>query len=569
VIIDRDVAIEMDDGAVLRADVFRPDTHEPVPVIMTLGPYGKGVQFQDGYRAQWEWLIGKHPHLSPGSTHSLLTWETVDPEIWVGWGYAVVRVDSRGAGRSPGLLDIFSPRETRDYYLAIEWAGTQAWSSGRVGLNGISYFAVNQWLVASLQPPHLAAIIPWEGAADFYRDWARHGGIANTDFMEIWYPRQILRVQHGNPDAPTDRWLNQSAAGPEMLTAQERADNRTEPVNDIIQRPLDGPYYRDRSPDFSRVTVPLLSCASWAGFGLHPRGNFEGFTQAASQHKWLDAHSGRHEEWFYLDYGLDIQRRFLDCFLKGEDNGWLTEPPVWLNIRRPFTEEVTLRKEAEWPLARTSWTPLFLSANDGSLGSDAPSDGGVVSFDAAGDPVLFRSAPLPDDMEITGPVSVRIWVSSSTIDADLFVTLLAFAPDGREVEFQGTLDPHTPLAQGCLRASQRKLDPTRSLPYRPFHPHDESWPLTPGEVYELNIELWPTCIALPAGYQVALQISGHDFEREVPPDDPNTMWTSRGSGPYLHTNPIDRPRETFAGHTTIHTDPAHPTRVLLPIIPPR
>ncbi|GAA1930999.1 CocE/NonD family hydrolase [Streptantibioticus ferralitis] len=183
-IIDRDVAVPIDDGAVLRADVFRPDITEPVPVIMTLGPYGKGVRYQDGYAPQWNWLLTTYPHILPGSTREYMAWETADPETWVPWGYAVVRVDSRGAGRSPGRLDIMSPREVRDYYDAIEWAGTQPWSNGKVDLNGISYYAINQWLVASLQPPHLAAMIPWEGAADFYRDWARHGGIMSNAFLE-------------------------------------------------------------------------------------------------------------------------------------------------------------------------------------------------------------------------------------------------------------------------------------------------------------------------------------------------------------------------------------------------
>ncbi|HET9904973.1 MAG TPA: CocE/NonD family hydrolase, partial [Xanthobacteraceae bacterium] len=169
-IIERDVPITMDDGLVLRADVYRPKTAEKVPVVMTSGPYGKGVMYQEHYKLMWDWLVEQHPDLLPGSTRSFLTWETVDPEIWVPWGYAVVRVDSRGAGRSPGYLDIFSPRETRDYYNAIEWAGTQPWSNGKVGLNGISYYAINQWHVASLQPPHLTAMVPWEGAADMYRD---------------------------------------------------------------------------------------------------------------------------------------------------------------------------------------------------------------------------------------------------------------------------------------------------------------------------------------------------------------------------------------------------------------
>ena len=149
-IIDRDVAIPSDD-TILRADVFRPKDLKPAPVIMTMGPYGKGAEYKTAYAPQWNWLTTTHPDVLPGSSRSLMAWETVDPEMWVPWGYAVVRVDSRGAGRSPGHLDIFSPTEVRDFYNAIEWAGTREWSNGKVGLNGISYYAVNQWLVAALQ----------------------------------------------------------------------------------------------------------------------------------------------------------------------------------------------------------------------------------------------------------------------------------------------------------------------------------------------------------------------------------------------------------------------------------
>ena len=149
-IIERDVAIQSDD-TVLRADVFRPKDSKPAPVIISLGPYGKGVEYKTGYPIQWKTFIAEHPDALPGSSKSFLTWETVDPEIWVPWGYVVIRVDSRGSGRSPGYLDIFSPREGMDYYNAIEWAGTQRWSNGKVGLNGISYYAINQWRVAALQ----------------------------------------------------------------------------------------------------------------------------------------------------------------------------------------------------------------------------------------------------------------------------------------------------------------------------------------------------------------------------------------------------------------------------------
>ncbi|MEU2680495.1 CocE/NonD family hydrolase [Streptomyces sp. NPDC007107] len=564
-IIERDVPIEMDDGIVLRADVFRPEDTHQVPVIMAKGPYGKGVPFQDAYAAQWRWLIQTHPDLLAGSTRSHLTWETVDPEIWTDWGYAVVRVDSRGAGRSPGFLDPQSPREIRDFYEAIEWAGTQPWSTGKVGLNGISYYAITQWLVAGLQPPHLAAMIPWEGAADAYRDKARHGGILSNTFQQAWFPRQVVAVQHGNTSGPTDPWLGESATGPERLSEEELAANRADPLQAALTRPLDDETYRSRSADWPRVTVPFLSAASLAGHGLHPRGNFEAFTQAASAHKWLELHPGRHEEWFYLTEGMELQKRFLDHFLKEEDNGWDRQPPVLLRLRRPFTTGTEARGEAEWPLARTAWTNTYLSA-DLTLGLQPSDTASEVAFDALGEPVTFLSAPLEAETELTGPLAATLYVSSSTGDADLFLTLQAFAPDGREVHFPGTIDPATPLAQGWLRASHRKLDTRKSLPYRPYHTHDELQPLTPGEIYELQVEIWPTCIVLPAGFRVALQISGHDFERPTP-DDPTGAWIARGSGPFLHNHPEDRPASVYGGRTTLHTGPDAPSRLLLPVIP--
>lgn len=564
-IVERDVAIAMDDGLKLRADVYRPDSLAPVPVIMTMGPYGKGVRYQDHYKHSWDWMIEVHPDLLSGSNHQWLTWETVDPEIWVAWGYAVVRVDSRGAGRSPGRLDILSRRETLDYYHAIEWAGTQRWSNGKVGLNGISYYAINQWHVAALQPPHLAAMIPWEGAADCYRDFFRHGGILSNKFLETWYPRQVLSVQHGNPAAPQDPWMRASATGPEELSAKELEANRFATLANVRAREMDDTWYQERSPDWSKVITPFLSAANWAGYGLHPRGNFAAFTNAASKHKWLEGHPGRHEEWFYLDYGMQLQKRFFDYFLKGDDNGWTDEPRVWLQIRRPFTEEVELRKENEWPLSGTQWTKLFLGAGDGSLTRTAQAQDSSTTFLAASESRCWMSPPLEVETEITGPLSLKLFISSSTLDADFFVTLQAFSPDGREVEFQGTVDPHTPLAQGWLRASHRKLCPKRSRPYQPYHTHDEKQPLVPGEIYEIDVEIWPTCIVLPEGYRLALDIRGKDFMRASPGADP----LRSGSGPWLHDDTFDRPSSIFGGETTVHTGPDRQSCLLIPVIPKR
>ncbi|MCL6592354.1 MAG: CocE/NonD family hydrolase, partial [Alicyclobacillus sp.] len=360
--IDWDVPIPMDDGLVLRADVFRPVADGQYPVILTYGPYGKGLSFQEGYPRQWKGLVERCPQVLEGSTNKYQNWETVDPEKWVPHGYVCVRVDSRGAGRSPGYLDPFSARETQDLYECIEWAGVQPWSNGKVGLLGISYYAMNQWQVAALQPPHLAAICPFEGASDWYRDATHHGGIVST-FWASWYPYQVINVQHGVGERGyRSAVTGELVSGPQTLSEEELACNRVDIGARIVASPLaTDPYNRERAVDWSKVTVPLLSCANWGGLGLHARGNFEGFVRAASKQKWLEVHGWEHWTEFYTPYGIDLQRRFFDFFLKGEDNGWSNQPPVYLNIRY-VDEHYEPRAEQAWPLPRTRWTKLYLNA---------------------------------------------------------------------------------------------------------------------------------------------------------------------------------------------------------------
>ena len=331
--IDWDVPVTMEDGLVLRADMFRPVAEERYPVILTYGPYAKGLAFQDGYPSAWQRMVAEHPDVAHGSSNLYQSWEVVDPEKWVPHGYACVRVDSRGAGRSPGYIDHFSPRETKDFYNCIEWAGVQPWSNGKVGLNGISYYGMNQWHVATLQPPHLAAMSIWEGSADWYRDMTHHGGILST-FFANWYDMQVKTVQHGLGErGPRSRVTGELVCGDETLSDQELARNRCDFGDDILAHPLDDSYHRDRSPVWEKVVTPFLSAANWGGQGLHPRGNFEGFVRAAATEKWLEAHGIEHWTHFYTDYGRLLQQRFFDYFLKGDENGWDRQPKVQLQVR--------------------------------------------------------------------------------------------------------------------------------------------------------------------------------------------------------------------------------------------
>lgn len=565
--VDWDVPIAMDDGIVLRADIFRPVATGRYPAILSYGPYGKGLAFQEGYRTAWELMARDHPDALRGSSNLYANWEVVDPEKWVPDGYACVRVDSRGCGRSPGYVDHHSPRETRDLYDCIEWAATQPWCSGKVGLNGISYYAINQWRVAALQPPHLAAICVWEGYSDRYRDAVRHGGIL-CSFTGNWQEMQVRTVQHGLGErGPRSRVTGDLVCGPETLDEATLARNRAPMWQELLERPLDSDYYRARSADLARVVVPLLSAANWGGQGLHSRGNFEGYGRAGSQRKWLEVHGGAHWAAFYTDYGIGLQKRFFGHFLKGEENGWDRQKPVQLRIRH--VDRFETRQEEAWPIPRTRWTRFYLDPARRMLATTPPEAPAALAYEALGDGVTFSTSPLESELELTGPASARLVVSSSTEDADLFLVLRVFAPDGEEVVFQGALDPHTPVAQGWLRASHRKLDPARSLPYRPWHPHDERQPLRPGEPVELEVEIWPTSIVIPAGYRLALTVRGRDYEwAGAAATLSNMKHPMRGCGPFTHETEADRPASIFGGRVTLHTDPTRPSFLLLPVIPP-
>jgi predicted acyl esterase len=564
--IDWDVPITMDDGLVLRADVFRPIEDGQYPVLMTLGPYAKGLAFQTGYAGMWKTIESNYPEVLDGSTNKYQNWETVDPEKFVPDGYVCVRVDSRGAGRSPGYLDVYSPRENLDYYHCIEWAGTQPWSSGKVGLLGISYYAVNQWLVAQMQPPHLAAMLPWEGYQDFYRECNRHGGILNT-FMPEWFPVQVMSVQYGNGSTVVNPNTGVPVVGGEQLSEEELTANRSDLTGELRRRELDDQWYRDRSAELSKITVPLLSATSWT-HSLHERGNFEGYLNVSSEQKWLEVHGLEHWTVFYTDYGIDLQKRFFGHFLKGEDTGWDKQLPVFLNLRAVDGTFVQ-RGEREWPLARTQWTPFYLGGDGQTMSTEAGS-AAALEFEALGRGLTFLTEPLSERMEITGPVAAKLFASSSTEDADLFVTLRVIDPDGNDVAFVGAQDPRTVITKGWLRASHRKLDPERSLPYRPYHPHDEKQPLTPGEMVELDVEVWPTSVLVPPGYRVGVTVSGRDFHWEGDRAWPQIYGIDmRGDGIFHHNDPSDRPDSIFGGRTTLHTGGESASYILLPIIPER
>ena len=553
-IFEKDVPIRASDGNVLRANVFRPSGQGPHPVVMAHGSYGKDVHFSHAFKPQWDKLNRLYPGLcDEGSSGRYLRWETVDPERWVPDGYAVVQVDSRGTGKSPGYLDPFSPREIQDYYDCIEWAGTQAWSNGKVGLLGVSYYGIEQWQVAALRPPHLAAICPWEGASDFYRDVARHGGICSHGFWSAWWPRQVLVNQHGNGDSThVDPDSGERTTG-EALMPQMLESNRLDFPNELLRHEWNDAWHQERSADLAHIQVPILSAGNWGGPGVHMRGNIEGWRAAGSQDKWLFMHVGTHYESFYLPEYVALQKRFFDRYLKGQANGFEAEPRVQTWVRTP-TGTRARRKGGTFPFEGTQWQRWHLDCHDLSLAPQVPCES-QLSYANTGPGVTFSTPALTRELEILGPLSLRVWVASEGSDLDLFVVLRAFDPQGQEVVFDGAHEP-TPVTRGWLRASHRKLDESRCMPGRPWHSHDEDWPLQPGQPVALDVEIWPTSLVLPPGHRLSLTLMGQDFEFEGV------------AGRILHQAPSDRDPLRLGAHTTILGGPGHESYLLLPVPAP-
>ncbi|MCX7254112.1 MAG: CocE/NonD family hydrolase [Burkholderiales bacterium] len=565
--IDWDMPIQMDDGLLLRADIFRPTHNKKCPVILSYGPYGKGLSFQEGYKTAWEIMERENPDVIRGSSNKYQNWEVVDPEKWVPDDYICIRIDSRGAGRSPGFMDHNNARETKDIHLCIEWAAKQSWCNGKVGMNGISYYASNQWRAAASKPKHLAAICVWEGWNDNYRESNRHGGIA-CSFRKNWLEMQIKTVQHGVGDrGKRSPITGDTVCGPETLSPEQLLKNVSDIWKIVLENEFISDWYKERSANLDRVDIPVLSAANWGGQGLHTRGNFEGFVRSKSKQKWLEVHGGSHWAPFYIDYGVALQKRFFDHYLKGKKNGWKKTAPISLLVRSPG-EKFVQRDEKEWPLKRTQWTTLHLNPQGMTFSQDPITENAQVTYDMMGDGVTFAFPPQKQEVELTGPMALKLFISSTTVDADIFAVVRIYDKENKEVLFHGALDPKTPVAQGWLRASHRKLDKKKSLPYRPWHTHDQKQALVPGQVYELDVEIWPTCIVVPVGYRIALTIRGKDYEHDgaaaVLSNMKNPM---KGCGPFVHDDEVDRPPAIFGGKVTLHMGPKQKANLLLPVIP--
>jgi len=508
--IEKDIRVSMRDGIDLSINVYRPDTEGEFPVIISMGPYGK-----DNLPAEYD------PEEDGDITVSeYAAFETPDPNYWVKNGYIVIAADSRGTGISNGKLNLLEDKEAEDYYDLIEWAAVQSWSSGKVGLNGVSYFGLSQWKVAALNPPHLSAIICWEGFTDAYRDVFYHGGIP-SEFIDSWFQYRILEnlspTNTGYRDLPTE--VNNNPLSSATIYDDLRAID-----------------------DLSQITIPTYVAVSIQDHGLHTRGTINGFQKIASQHKWLELYGRKKWEYYYSDDALGRQKKFFDHFLKETSDEILSQSKVRYELREAYYSG-DVETATNWPIPGRTLTKLYLDTTTEMLSAIAPSNEMTsVSYDATplDDPetiedhqrVIFKYDFL-EDTKIVGSMKLKLFVSSDQAnDIDLFVGIQKADSNGNIVFFQGPGEENGQVASGWLRVSKRALDIGQSTAEIPYHRHDIIENISPNQIVEVEVEIWPTTTKFNAGEQLHLIIQGNDIveSQESHKDNINNGNTSIHSG---------------------------------------
>lgn len=481
---DRDVEVVVRDGTVLRANVLRPEAGGRYPVLLSAATYGKDnipAKARSGRGKPLQYRLAAND--APLSFSSWTALEAPDPAFWVPRGYVLITMDLRGWGTSGGDPEPFGPTEGADIHDAIEWAAEQPWSNGRVGMSGVSYLAISQWSAAATRPPHLAAISPWEGFTDAYRDFSYPGGIRENGFMRVWSAWQrALR-----PKSPSFR-----------------ANQKRHPLRDD--------WWQQRTPDIEAITVPALVCGSFSDHSLHSRGSFEGFRRLGSAQKWLYTHRSPKWSTYYGAEALSVQTAFFDHFLRGDDTEILRTPAVRIEVRASRQEVATVYDSATWPPAEAEPLILHLDAVRGTL-STSPAEASVTR-DARGG-LRFRWR-FDQQTDVVGPMRLRVRVSTDHGDLNLFAGVRKFS-GGQEILFEGSYGfTEDIVTRGWLRTALRAVDPAKGTEWEAVHPFTAAECLARGEVGTLDLTLLPSATRFAAGDELVLELRDRFFFKAPP-----------------------------------------------------
>ena len=486
IIVDHEVRIPLRDGVTLAASLYRPATSEPAPVIIAISPYGK-----ENFRSID--LFSRVPgnHIGHIKISDSVSFEAPDPGFWVPNGYAVLQVDVRGQGASEGDTEPLGPTEQADYCEIIEWAAKQPWSSGSVGLLGVSYLAVTQWSVAQHRPPALKAIVPWEAFTDSY---LRHypGGIPEVGMWKFVLNDSIL--PNHNP-----------ACGFKMPPPGFSPENH----------PLRDEYWDAQRIRIEDVDVPVLLCASFSDQGLHSRDSFENFGLISHEQKWMFSH--RRPKWdvFYSDEALNWQLSFFDQFLKGRAGAFESFPRVRFDVHET-RDAYVVRTSQTWPPPNSAPAVFYLNTKNEGLDEDLSDAESYVQYDAANGSAHF-DLKFTADTIVAGHSKLKLWVEIlDGDDADLFAGIQKLDREGNQVYFYGFggTNPNDLVSRGWLRVSHRELDSTVSRLDRPVHSHRREQKLGPNEIVPVEIELLPSATQFREGEVLRVLVQG----RAISPD---------------------------------------------------
>lgn len=361
----------------------------------------------------------------------------------------------------------------------------------------------------------------------------------------------MVSNQYGLGGRAAKKWGPDTIEGdlsPEELE-KNRQDQNVDNANNHYRDDL---YYASKEYNMADIQVPLLSVANWGGILLHLRGNVEGFNHAGSKLKYLRFITGRHDLPFFYKEEVEVQRSFLDAFLKDDDRvGWSVPgklPMVDMVLRKgdvgynnaEAEQKYERRTESEWPLARTRYTPYYLSLAN-QLTMSQPAEEGKLGYRALGtiddfQGYQFTTPPLETETEITGHIVAHLNVSVSPDpsgptprDIDLFITLRHISAEGKEIFYTGTAGDPVPLCKGWQRVSLRKTNKEHVkhreyLPYRDYYSTDVL-PVIPGEVYPVDVEIWPTNVVLSPGSKLVFEVASGD---------------TQGCGVFQHNSETDR-----------------------------
>ena len=509
IVLEKDVAVVLRDGVTMYIDVLRPAGTEKVPVIVAWSPYGKSRGHAPMYVQLFQ-LLG----MDTGMLSGLMKFEGPDPAFWCAHGYAVCNPDPRGSFNSEGDIRVWSRQEGEDYHDLIEWLGVQDWCNGKVAGSGNSYLAISQWFAAAEKPPHLAAIAPWEGMSDIYRDLVLRGGI---------------------PDFPFPHRVAQSFVG---------KNRREDLVAEGERHPLLDGLWESKIPDFESITVPAYIVASYSN-NIHTPGTFRGWRRISSTQKWLRIHNTMEWPDYYEEANQNDLLRFFDRYLKGVENDWEETPRVrYALLDLEGGDRINLPAR-EFPPEDVSVVKYHLEAATHSLSVEAPAEGARAFYDAeSGQGLVSFTVRFDAPVEFVGYPKVRLWVEADgSDDMDLFVLLQKLDAGGRPLEqinvpnrgpqmeavtAQGAAILKYKGSNGRLRASMRRLDDALSTDEIPVHSFDRVEKLVPGEIACVDIDMFPIGLALYAGEQLRLVVSGHHLLGGVMPGTDNVQPDNHG-----------------------------------------